>query len=59
KFWITSRLHYEQTLENKLSIFATKFEPLNDQKNKEFIYQFFKNRLHHMCIFLRIMDFYQ
>uniref|UniRef100_A0A8D8V430 Ankyrin repeat protein RF_0381 n=1 Tax=Cacopsylla melanoneura TaxID=428564 RepID=A0A8D8V430_9HEMI len=46
KFWITSRLNYEQTLENALSIFSTKFQPLDDSKKKEFIYKFFKNRLH-------------
>lgn len=46
KFWITSRLHYEHTLENALSTFAIKFEPLDDPKKKEFIYKFLKDRLH-------------
>ncbi|XP_076377871.1 uncharacterized protein LOC117226539 [Megalopta genalis] len=45
KFWITTRLHYEETLENKLSQFARKLESMDEESTREFIVKYLSNRL--------------
>ncbi|XP_078037848.1 uncharacterized protein LOC144470502 [Augochlora pura] len=45
KFWITTRLHYQQTLESTLSTFAVKLGQLDDETMGEFVAKYLKNRL--------------
>ncbi|KAL1487948.1 hypothetical protein ABEB36_015331 [Hypothenemus hampei] len=45
KFWITTRLHYEETLEGALSTFAMKLDPMDDLTTKKFIKKYLSNRL--------------
>ncbi|KAL1492197.1 hypothetical protein ABEB36_012680 [Hypothenemus hampei] len=45
KFWITTRLHYEKTLEDALSTFAIRLDPMDDLTTKKFIKKYLSNRL--------------
>ncbi|XP_076377912.1 uncharacterized protein LOC143259463 [Megalopta genalis] len=45
KFWITTRLHYQQTLESVASTFAIEIDPICDKTTSEFIKKYLKNRL--------------
>nr|XP_033336892.1 uncharacterized protein LOC117226539 [Megalopta genalis] len=45
KFWITTRLHYEETLEGELIEFARKLEPMDKESTREFIVKYLSNRL--------------
>ncbi|KAL1489263.1 hypothetical protein ABEB36_014196 [Hypothenemus hampei] len=45
KFWITTRLHYEKTLECALSTFAINLDPMDDLTIKKFIKKYLKNHL--------------
>ncbi|KAL1492870.1 hypothetical protein ABEB36_011047 [Hypothenemus hampei] len=45
KCWITTRLHYEETLENALSTFAIELDPMDDLTTKKFIKKYLRNCL--------------
>ncbi|KAL1490310.1 hypothetical protein ABEB36_013026 [Hypothenemus hampei] len=45
KFWITTRLHCEKTLESALSTFAIKLNPMNKVIINKFIKKYLSNRL--------------
>ncbi|KAL1492023.1 hypothetical protein ABEB36_012527 [Hypothenemus hampei] len=54
KFWITTRLHYEDILEDALSTFAIKLDPMDDLTTKKFIKKYLSNRL---CLMLSPNEF--
>nr|XP_033335214.1 uncharacterized protein LOC117225642 isoform X2 [Megalopta genalis] len=45
KFWITTRFHYQQTLESTLSTFAVKLEPIGDAATRKFIKKYLQNHV--------------
>ncbi|KAL1487946.1 hypothetical protein ABEB36_015329 [Hypothenemus hampei] len=54
KFWITTRLHYEKTLEGALSTFAIRLDPMDNLTTKKFIEKYLSNRL---CLMLSHNEF--